>query len=541
MSMSGQETEDWLVDDDTADLVEGLPLPPLQRANEFPPWQVLVVDDEPEVHTISQLVLRDVVYRGRALRLLHAYCAAEAWQQLQANGDIAVILLDVVMESDDAGLQLVREIRETLGNTDVRIILRTGQPGMAPEREVIDRYEIDDYKCKADLTSQQLYTSIVVALRAFEYIRVMQRNRVGLEKVIAASGDLYQQRSLELFATGVLTQLGGFMQTSEDGILCARRGNALGVDQDQIYVLAGSGRYETLVDRPLDLVDRPLDKGQWSERVVDIVWQALTERRHDFGDCHTALYLPSSNQRDLAIYFDTGAPTNPIDRRLLEVFCANIAVGMENIQLFEQLKLGQRATIVALADLAEHRDLDTGEHVLRVARMTEDIARQLMAWGEFPDRLSTVILEHIGMASMLHDVGKVSIPDRVLHKSGPLNEAERLLMQSHAHNGGRLLDKAARYVPGSRYLALAADIANHHHEWYNGKGYPSGLVGEAIPLPARIVSVADVYDALVSRRPYKAPWPIEQAVTYIQERAGSQFDPRVVAAFVEVIAQRDEG
>ncbi len=515
--------EDWLIDDDEP----ATPAPAARILAEKAPWKVLVVDDDSEVHAITRLVIRDLVHSGRGIELIDTYSADEALAVLRKVCDVAVILLDVVMETDQAGLDLVKTIRDELHNCDVRVILRTGQPGIAPERDVIDRYEINDYKAKAELTAQQLYTATLVALRAYEHIRIIERSRAGLEKIIEASSDLFKQHSIDLFATGVLTQLGGFMQTSDDGILCARLGDTEGTDPEQPYVLAGSGRFADIVHRPL--TELP------SMTIPNIIRQSMIDRQHTFGEQYTCLFLPSANERDLVIYFDTPGPTNEIDRRLLEVFCAKVAVGHDNSHLFQQLKIGQQATVIALADLAEHKDIDTGEHVMRVAKMTERIAKQLATQGEFSRQLTPAFLEHIGMASMLHDVGKVAIPDAVLRKPGPLSDTERTLMQTHAHSGGALLAKAARrYVPGSLYLSMAADIANHHHEWFNGNGYPIGLRGDDIPLAARIVSVADVYDALVSRRPYKAPWQISQAVDFIRERAGTQFDPQVVNAFLAV-------
>lgn len=198
----------------------------------------------------------------------------------------------------------------------------------------------------------------------------------------------------------------------------------------------------------------------------------------------------------------------------------------------------QKVALVALADLAEHRDNDTGEHVLRVARLTHEIARHLHGNGPFSHAIDAAFLRHVGMASILHDVGKVSIPDHVLLKPGRLTPDERTLMERHAANGAVILRKAESMLAGSAQFRLAAEIAEYHHERWNGAGYPHGLAGEDIPLAARIVGVADVYDALMSRRPYKEPWPEADALDHIRERAGVDFDPRVVAALEAVVASR---
>lgn len=135
------------------------------------PWRVLVVDDEPDVHAVTRLALADQRFDGRPVALLSAHSAAEARQRLAEQDDIALILLDVVMESDHAGLGLVEHVRDALGNRHVRIVLRTGQPGVAPPREIVQRYQIDDYRSKTELTSERLYVSVAAALRSYGLLR----------------------------------------------------------------------------------------------------------------------------------------------------------------------------------------------------------------------------------------------------------------------------------------------------------------------------------------------------------------------------------
>lgn len=198
----------------------------------------------------------------------------------------------------------------------------------------------------------------------------------------------------------------------------------------------------------------------------------------------------------------------------------------------------QKIALVALADLAEHRDNDTGEHVLRVARMTHEIARHLWASGCRAEGLDEEMLRHVGVASILHDVGKVSIPDTILLKPGLLTPEERAVMETHAASGGAILRKADTMLAGSAQFRIAAAIAESHHERWDGAGYPNGLAGEAIPLAARIVAAADVYDALSSRRPYKEPWPTERVLAHMREQSGTHFDPLVVDALLEVVKAR---
>jgi len=205
----------------------------------------------------------------------------------------------------------------------------------------------------------------------------------------------------------------------------------------------------------------------------------------------------------------------------------------------EEVKRHAKATVVAMANFAEHRDTDTGVHVLRVARLVEQTARQLKRRGHFPATVDETFIGHVATASILHDVGKISTPDRILLKAGPLSDDEREVIKLHSAVGAQLLQQAHMMMGESAYLQLGAEIALTHHEWFDGNGYPSGIAGEDIPLAGRICAIADVFDALTSRRPYKGPWTTEQAVAQIRQQSGSQFDPVIVDAFAAVIRERE--
>ncbi|MGE5478597.1 MAG: DUF3369 domain-containing protein, partial [Bacteroidales bacterium] len=197
-------------------------------------WPLLIVDDDAEVHAVTRLALSKLRFKGRGLEFLSAHSAAEAEQVLRGRADIAVVLLDVVMETDDAGLRLTQLIRDSLGNRAVRIILRTGQPGQAPEERVIVDYDINDYKAKTELTAQKLFTTVIAALRAFEDITALETNRRGLQQIIETSDSLFRVQSLKHFAAGVLTQLATFIGVAPAGILCAQRGDLGGADKEHL-------------------------------------------------------------------------------------------------------------------------------------------------------------------------------------------------------------------------------------------------------------------------------------------------------------------
>lgn len=198
----------------------------------------------------------------------------------------------------------------------------------------------------------------------------------------------------------------------------------------------------------------------------------------------------------------------------------------------------QKVALIALADLAENRDTDTGEHILRVARLTHEITRVLAQRGAHQAVLDDDFRAHVGLASILHDVGKVAIPDSILLKPGPLAPEERRQMEMHAVRGAAVLRKAAAMLAGSAQFELAAEIAEFHHERWDGAGYPHGRAGDTIPLSARIVAAADVYDALISDRPYKTAWSEPRARRHMTDQAGHHFDPLVIEALCAVLDAR---
>jgi len=193
--------------------------------------------------------------------------------------------------------------------------------------------------------------------------------------------------------------------------------------------------------------------------------------------------------------------------------------------------------IFAMAKLAESRDPETGAHLERVRAYARTLSQELAGAGLFTDEITPEFARLIYLTSPLHDIGTVGIPDHVLLKPGRLSDREFEIMKTHAALGAQTLDAALRKFPGVRFLQMARDIAASHHERYDGTGYPNKLAGESIPLAGRIVAVADVYDALTSKRVYKAAFAHDVAVSIIRDEAGKQFDPAVVQTFLDNQAQ----
>lgn len=197
----------------------------------------------------------------------------------------------------------------------------------------------------------------------------------------------------------------------------------------------------------------------------------------------------------------------------------------------------QYNTIVGMANLIEGRDGDTGEHVKRTGWFVDKIARKLITDSVYAEQIDEVFLDNLRKAAPLHDIGKIKIPDAILQKPGKLTAEEFEIMKGHAAEGGAIIYDTMGGIEERDYIEMAHDMAKYHHEKWDGSGYPEGRSGENIPLCARIMAVADVFDALISKRCYKEAMPLDEAYRIIEDSAGSHFDPVIVAAFITL---RDE-
>ena len=192
----------------------------------------------------------------------------------------------------------------------------------------------------------------------------------------------------------------------------------------------------------------------------------------------------------------------------------------------------QSGLLMVLADLVENRDESTGNHIKKTAAYTRAIMEKARELGYYTQQLTDTFISDVEQSAPLHDIGKIQIPDAILNKCGKLTEEEFAVMKTHTTAGMKIIDQTIATLPDADYLTEARNMATYHHEKWNGKGYPFGLTGEEIPLSARVMAVADVFDALISKRCYKDAFPFEKAVQIIREDSGSHFDPKIVEAFL---------
>lgn len=472
-------------------------------------WKILLVDDDADIRTLTRISLRDFIFANRELQFIEASSAAEAQQLLQEHTDIAVALVDVVMETDDAGLRLVEYIRNTLGNTLIRLVIRTGQPGIAPERYVIDHYDIDDYTDKTELTAARLYTTLRSAIKAYRDLQTIDTNRLGLEHILESTPNIYRIGGLShgQFLNGILTQVIGLCRLSHSSYIGSLEG-----------IVATFNHGETKVHASTEMFANNQRFNEIHQQCISHITQG--EPSTSLREKAEIIPLVIANEAMGYIYIEPIESLSATDRGLIRVFARQCSQALENHELHGDIVKSFENAIDMLAQIAEYKDKATGDHVNRVDYYTREIA---IAMGVEANQARIY-----GRASRLHDVGKVGIPDELLAKPGKLSPEEFELIKKHTTIGATILGHDPAF-------ALAREIALHHHERWDGSGYPNGLLAKDLPLCTRIVSVADVFDAMISWRPYKKPWQLADARAAIAEGAGVQFDPAIVKAFLQVL------
>ncbi len=365
-------------------------------------WKIAIIDDDHAVHDGTRFALADYRLNGQGLEILSAYSAADGRALMRSHPDVAVVLLDVIMETDTAGLDLVEFIREDLKNETVRIILRTGQPGQAPERRVIVDYDINDYKAKTELTADKLFTALTAALRSHQQLQRMVETRRGLEIIIEAASTLFDLRSMQRLAEGVLTQISSLLNVDCAGILVLREPQLL---QEGFSVIAGSGCYSRFTGSYLsEILDQALQQ---------LIQEAFTRRHHEFSPQRSVLYIQTLSGRELVVVLEAARQLSDTDRALVEIFCSRFSIAFDNVILYEQL---QRANAGLEERVAERtQDLTTANR-----RLAAQWARLRQANSFKSEILGTVAHDLKNPLGVI--LGRTEILKELIAKAGALDE-----------------------------------------------------------------------------------------------------------------------
>ncbi|MDC7241584.1 MAG: DUF3369 domain-containing protein [Spirochaetales bacterium] len=476
-------------------------------------YKVIVADDDRDVHTVTQLVLKNFLFEGAGIEFIDTYSGKETIQALKDHDDIAVILLDVVMEENTSGLDVVEYTRNILKNDLTRIILKTGQPGVAPEEKVIIDYDINDYKSKAELTAQKFVTTLYTAIRNYRDLRKLANHKKGLEMVIESSSDFYHYNNLKEFFTGLLTQLNTLRNFHSDAFMASTLKNPdedsfIAYSQENSFrLIAGTGRFTGECEKPLEEVSTREELKKFLESRGE---SSIHYKKN--SSCFLGYYRGFDNTENL-IYLE--GEIKDINEDMIRLFLTNFTFAFDRLFMNRKMITGMKQIIMMLGELIEYRDGETGSHVRRVSEMVHFLA-------EASGRSQEECVD-LSIASIVHDIGKIAISDSILMKPGKLTPEEFELIKQHTVTGHSILKGS-----GLSTIKTAAEIALNHHEKWAGGGYPNNLSGEEIPWSARVTALADVFDALANKRYYKEAWPEEKIFRLIEEERGKSFDPDLV-------------
>lgn len=491
---------------------------PLKKSVPIGTYKLMIADDDREVHMITKMILKDFVFEGKKLEFVHAYTGEETKRLLVEHPDTAILFLDVVMESHQSGLEVVGYLRETLKNNMTRIVLRTGQPGEAPEEEVIKQYDINDYRLKTELTVKRMHTTLYTALRNYRDLLKLERHKKGLERIIEASSLLFQQNQLEDFLTSVLNELSNFYQDQPGMIYLREHGEGSGrsgfvsIEQHRkVKIVAATGKYEALVGRELSAVPE-LD---FMSNVVG----ATQHTGYGIEMLESGFVIRSSSGHYVNNYIFIEGGQEIHDFELIESFLVHYGLAFDQYIAKNLNFQSQQRLLDAYREAMERQFKKPLNHIQSVTGHMRGLALQM--------GYSTMEADLLAHAASLHDLGMIRLPEHILLRQAPLTPDEYEIIKAHTQLGFEMLS-----LHRDELFVVAAEIAKYHHEHFDGTGYPSGLKGNAISEAARMMAVIDVYVSMTSDKVYGLGKSHEEAMAFIDAQSGTRFDPMVVQAFI---------
>ena len=303
--------------------------PPQVKEYYGAPWKILVVDDDLEVHRMTKFVLTEKILVGRPLELLFASSVQEA-EELLITDEIACTLLDVVMEKEDSGLTLVKKIRDTMGNSKIRIILRTGQPGRAPEHSIMEQYEINDYREKTELPAQKLIPAVMSAIRSYRDIEIIEKSKKFLRMIIHSSDRIFGFQPFAKYAEEALLLFDSLLQKGNDGVFAVVTQTAGNKGSPVFTIIAGIGAYSQFVGMDAKAV---LDC-----EAFDLMKAAVEGRKTVYGGICFAMDIKGSEKNESVLFMKYRSPDYLFERELLDVSHASIKSAYTNLTLYNEVE-----------------------------------------------------------------------------------------------------------------------------------------------------------------------------------------------------------
>ncbi len=497
---------------------------------------VLIVDDEPTNRTVCKGALKRSGYQVR-----EATDGLVALESIQ-NDPPSVIIMDVMMPNMD-GLECTRQLKANPDTRDIPIIIVSA---LAKGDNILAGLEAgaDEYLTKPIRTNELIlrvrsmarqYRDREDLLRSYtdrcEHVRAL----TCLVKFCRETG---ASRTIDEILEHTISTVAQLAQSRRVSIMMPDE------DQQRLSIRKSTGLDEELANAIQVPIGKPIAGHVFASGEPTVV---NTKNEASSGskvyDSHFFSSVPLISTplggagSVLGVLNVTeridGQPYGQNELEYIELIGKVAAVTIQDLSARHARDQASDSIMLALAKLAEHRDNDTGLHLDRVTKYCCMLAEYLSTVDQFRDQIDDTFMYNLIRAVPLHDIGKVAIPDHILLYPGKLTNDQMTIMRGHAEIGAGTIESLIERSPGVGFLRMAADIARYHHEWWDGSGYPIGLKGNTIPLPARICALADVYDALATKRVYKEAIPHDKAVTIILEGSGTQFDPLVIEAFTQ--------
>ncbi|MCL4410781.1 MAG: DUF3369 domain-containing protein [Gammaproteobacteria bacterium] len=461
-------------------------------------WKILIVDDEPEVHAVTRLALSDFEFLGRKLEFYSAESGEEGCRLMEEHPDAAIILLDVVMETDDAGLRVAKYIREDLDNHFTRIILRTGQPGQAPERTVIINYDINDYKSKTELTAQKLFTAVMSSLRSYRDIMSIEHSRRGLEKILHATTDLFSEQSMDQLVDGLVQQLSWLIGGARQ-VLYAE------VDREQgtaaMTVRAAFGdEAEVVVQRPL--------KAALPVSALRELEQVIATREPYFSDDLALVYCQAGAKLGgLLCLSGLARALSDKEQDLLNLFAQQIQLALNNV-------LREQDTQDFIRRTLEHAQELERDHLFSEDKQLHPAAK-----------VAAVLAQALDIPLERHE--NLALAAMIAALLAPYSAVAEGCERTQARLGYERLQRVLRGLQNDQteVMKLVLAAADARFERVDGEGFPGVLQGKGYPLDLQLLVFVMQIFALQSQS--DSP---QQALRKVLDAATGCFAPELIKA-----------